>query len=239
MPAAALLKALPLFHALDAGTVARLAAASVRLPLRRGAYVFRRGEPPAGMYVVVYGQVRLLARDRAGGERLTGVVQAGQSFGEPVMFLGRPALVDAQAASDALLLRLPVEAVDAEIERSPVFARRLIAGLSARLAALVQEGAQHDLGSGRERLLDYLRRQATGAPGEPFTLPASKRAIAAHLHVTPEHFSRLLRELVESGRLRVEGRCITLLAAAQPRAAGPRGPAAASNPASAAASSRR
>ena len=42
VPAAALLKALPLFHALDAGTLARLAAASERLPLRRGAYAFRR-----------------------------------------------------------------------------------------------------------------------------------------------------------------------------------------------------
>nr|WP_255428329.1 Crp/Fnr family transcriptional regulator [Ramlibacter cellulosilyticus] len=203
-----------MFHALDSGTLARLAAASVRLPLPRGAYAFRRGDPPTGMYVVVYGQVRLLGCDRTGGERLAGVVHAGSSFGEAVMFLGRPALVDAQAATDTLLLRLPLEAVDGEIERNPLFARRLLAGLSARLEAFVQERARHDLGSGRERLLDYLRRLAGGTPAEPFALPATKRAIAAHLSVTPEHFSRLLRDLADEGRLRVEGRRITLLPAA-------------------------
>lgn len=45
----------------------------------------------------------------------------------------------------------------------------------------------------------------------PFTLPATKAAIAAHLHLTPEHFSRLLHELADDGLLRIEGRRITLL----------------------------
>ena len=50
------------------------------------------------------------------------------------MFLERAAVVDAQAASDALLLHLPKAAVFEEIERNPKFARRMIAGLSQRVA---------------------------------------------------------------------------------------------------------
>ena len=211
VPALALLKALPLFKALDAAALARLAAATERRLFARGQRVFARGDDPTGLYVLVHGQVRLLGRARGGGERLAGVVQPGHSFGEPVMFLERPALVDAEAATDALVLHLPKEVVFDEIERNPRFARRLIAGLSARLEALVQQQERHELGGGRARLAGYLLRQAGERVDVPFTLPAAKAAVAAHLRLTPEHFSRLLHELAGEQLLRVEGRRITLL----------------------------
>jgi hypothetical protein len=56
-----------------------------------------------------------------------------------MMFLERSALVEAQAANDALVLHLPKEAVFAEIERNPKFARKVIAGLSQRIEGLVRE----------------------------------------------------------------------------------------------------
>jgi CRP/FNR family transcriptional regulator, dissimilatory nitrate respiration regulator len=221
VPAAVLLKGLPLFHALDPAALARLAGAAQRRVVSRGQRVFSRGDDPTGMYVLVFGEVRLLGRGRAGKQRLAGVVHAGESFGEPVMFLERPALVDAEAASDALLLHLPKEVVFAEIERSPLFARRVIAGLSSRLEALVQERERHEHGGGRARLADYLLRQADGRPDAAFLLPATKAAVAAHLRLTPEHFSRLLRELADDGVVRVDGRRITLLQP-RPAAASPR-----------------
>lgn len=211
VPVLALLKSLPLFKALDEPSLARLGAATQRRVLPRGERVFSRGDDPLGLYVVVYGQVRLLGRARGGGVRLAGVVDAGQGFGDAVMFLERPALVDAEAASDCLLLFLPKETVFAEIERNPRFARRLIAGLSARLEALVQQQERQERGGGRARVADYLLRQDGAAAGIPFTLPAAKAAVAAHLHLTPEHFSRLLHELAAQRLLQVEGRRITLL----------------------------
>lgn len=93
----AFLAALPLFKALDAAALGRLAAATTRRPLKRGERLFSKGDAVTGMYVVVYGEIRLVARSPARGERLTGVVSAGRSFGEPVMFLERPAVVDARA----------------------------------------------------------------------------------------------------------------------------------------------
>ena len=44
---------------------------------------------------------------------------------------------------------------------------------------------------------------------------SSKAAVAAHLNLTPEHFSRLLHELADGGLSRVDGRRITVL---QPQA---------------------
>ena len=219
----ALLAALPLFKALDETTVARLAAATTPRRLARGERLFSKGDAAAAMYMVVHGEIRLVTRSPVRGERLTGVVGPGRSFGEPVMFLERPAVVDAEAASDALVLQLPKEAVFAEIERSPRFARRIIASLSQRVEALVHELDRQALGSGRARLVDYLVHRAGGTPGpQVVALPATKAAVASQLNLTPEHFSRLLHELAAAGLLQVAGRRITVpdvkrLAASAPR----------------------
>lgn len=207
----AFLAALPLFKALEADSLSRLAAATTPRRLARGERLFGKGDQADAMYVVVHGEIRLVARSPARGERLTGVVGPGRSFGEPVMFLERPALVDAEAASDALVLRLPRDAVFAEIERNPRFARRIIAGLAQRIESLVQEIDRLSQGSGRARLVDYLvRRAGDGAGPREFTLPATKAAIASQLHLTPEHFSRLLHELAQAGLLQVRGRRIAV-----------------------------
>lgn len=219
----AFLAALPLFDALDKATLERLAAATTLRRLGRGERLFSKGDAVGAMYVAVHGEIRFIARSAVRGERLTGVVGPGRSFGEPVMFLERPAVVDAEAASDALVLELPKQAVFAEIERSPLFARRIIASLSQRIETLVRELDRQAVGSGRARLVDYLVRRAGEDPGPRlFTLPATKAAIASQLHLTPEHFSRLLHELAADGLLRVQGRHITVpdvqrLAATEPR----------------------
>lgn len=188
-----------------------MAAATTARRLVRGERLFSKGDTATAMYVVVHGEIRLIARSPVRGERLTGVVGAGRSFGEPVMFLERPALVDAEAAGDALVLQLPKEAVFAEIDRSPRFARRVVASLSQRIESLVHELERLALGSGRARLIDYLVRRAGRHSGPGLvTLPATKAAIATQLNLTPEHFSRLLHELAAAGLLQVEGRRITV-----------------------------
>jgi CRP-like cAMP-binding protein len=207
----ALLAALPLFKALAPSTLARLASAATRRSLARGERVFSKGDPAIAMYLVVHGEVRLLVRRPAQGERLVGVVGPGQSFGEPVMFLERAAVVDAEAAGDALVLQLPREAVFCEIDRDPRFARRIIASLAQRAQSLVQELERQALGQGRARLVHYLVHRAGEGPGpRVFILPATKAAVAAQLRLTPEHFSRLLHDMVAAGLLEVHGRHITV-----------------------------
>lgn len=221
----ALLASVPLFRELDAATLARLAEGTTRCTLRRGESLFRQGDPATGLYVVVHGEIKLVSRTPPRGARLSGVVGPGQSFGEPMMFLERPMVVEAQACGDALVLHVPKTALFAEIERCPAFAHRVIAGLSLRIESLVRELARRSGGSGRARFADYLlRRAAAGA--DTVTLPAPKAEIASQLDLTAEHFSRLLRELADAGLLQVQGRRITLLDRARLAAVARRPPSA-------------
>jgi CRP-like cAMP-binding protein len=205
-----LLANVALFKRLDAAARTRIAAHVTAVRMRRGQPVFHRGESPAGFFVVVYGEIALIAPG-VRGPRLTGLVGPGRSFGEPVMFLDKPYLVDARAESDALLLRIPKEAVFAEIERNPAFARHLIAGLAARVEALVREADARAHGTAQERLAAYLLRLSGAREGEAtVTLPTSKAAVASQLGLTAEHFSRILHDLARRKLLRVDRRRIVI-----------------------------
>lgn len=205
-----LLANVALFKHLDAASRTRIAAHTTKIRLRRGEALFHRGAKPEGFHVVVFGEIALTAHGPR-GPRLSGIVGPGRSFGEPVMFLGKPYIVDARAQTDALLLLVPREAVLAEIERNPAFAHRMIAGLAARIEALVQEIDVHAGGTARERLVAYLLRSAGAREGQAtVTLSTSKAALATQLGLTAEHFSRILHDLARQGLLRVEGRRIVI-----------------------------
>ena len=75
----AFLAALPMFKALDEATLARLATATSARRLVRGERLFSKGDAATAMYVVVHGEIRLVERSPARGDRLTRVVGAGHS----------------------------------------------------------------------------------------------------------------------------------------------------------------
>src|SRR5690606_6965082 len=100
-------------------------------------------------------------------------------------------------------------AVMAELERSPVFARRMLAGLSRRLHGLIQDVNAYSLDTGTQRVIGYLLKEAQ-RDGEAVTLQASKAVVASRLNVTPEHFSRILNDLTGHGLVKVRGRVITI-----------------------------
>lgn len=206
---------LPLLKELGAASIERIAAGAARQRLPRGTVLFRQGDTPTGFYVVVVGEIRLVTHG-ARGSRLTAIVEAGRSFGEPVMFLERPCLVDAIAHTDAVVIHVPKDNVFEEIERNPRFARRVIAGLATRVESLVRELDAQVRGGARERLVAYLLHGHEQAAGEvSISLPASKAAIASQLGLTPEHLSRVLRDLTAHGLLRVAGRRIVVPDAAR------------------------
>ena len=203
----AFLASLPLFKGLGAAELARIAAGTRRRKLERGEILFREGEESNGLFAVAYGKLQLSARGR-----ITDIVGPGKSFGEAVMFLEKPYIVTASAAADSLVLQVSKEAVFAELERNPQFARRIIASLSQRLETLVHELDSYALGNAGQRFVAWLlRRQSGEAAGElVVTLPAAKSAIASRLNLSAEHLSRVLKELSRQGLLEVHGRVLRI-----------------------------
>lgn len=207
---------LPLFSDIGRPELERLAQSCQLRRVERGEMVFRVGDPCESFQVVVVGQVKLFVLSPDGHEKVIELVGPGNSFAEALMFLGKPCLVNAQALADSVLLVVQRQAVVDELQNDPRFAMRMLAGLSRRLHGLVHDVQAYSLQSGLQRVIGYLLRdQATEdhGTGETITvsLPVSKATVASRLSLTPEYFSRVLRELEEARLIEVDKRDIHIL----------------------------
>lgn len=205
----AFLAHIPLFGEMSPAEIARIAQGTRELHLARGEVLFRRGDIPAGFYVVVHGKVKLALTSPQGIEKVVELIGPGQSFGEAVMFMDKPYPVFAQALSDALVLHIGKNVIAGGIDSDPAFCRKMLAGLSVRLHRLIQNVESLSLRTSVQRVIDYLLQDQDGAGAGReirISLAANKNVIASNLNITPETFSRILHNLSEAGLIAVEGK---------------------------------
>jgi CRP-like cAMP-binding protein len=207
----AFLKRLALFDDFEAAELSAIAAGSTELHVERGQPIFQRGDPCNGFHTLVYGQVKLGFVSAQGNEKIVEIIGPGHSFGEALMFMERPYILNAHALSDTLLLHISKNVVFDELARNPVFARRMLAGMSRRLHGLISDVESYSLRSGSQRIVGYLLKEEPCGDGAQVTLAASKKMIASRLNLTPEYFSRVLHDLVARGMIELRGREITIL----------------------------
>lgn len=212
------LKRLPLFNDFGAEELSAIAAATTEVHVARGTAVFQRGDPCNGFHTVIFGQVKLGFVSVQGNEKIVEVVGPGHSFGEALMFMERPYILNAHAMVDTMLLHISKQAIFGELERNPAFARRMLAGMSRRLHSLISDVESYSLRSGSQRIVGYLLKEEPESDGARIMLGMSKKMLASRLNLTPEYFSRVLHELVEKGMIAVSGREITILDLARLRA---------------------
>ena len=210
------LAVLPLFSDLQEADLARLATGCDLRRLSRGDTVFRYGEPCEEFHVVVTGQIKLFALSQTGQEKVIELVGPGISFAEALMFTSKPYILNAQALTSTLLLTVGKQPIVAEIERDPRFCMRMLAGISRRLHGLVHDIESGALQSGVQRVIGYLLREhqiEVNAQEQAFTvaLPVSKATIASRLSLTPEYFSKVLRELEDRGLIEMDKRDIRIV----------------------------
>ncbi|MBE0621793.1 MAG: Crp/Fnr family transcriptional regulator [Burkholderiales bacterium] len=207
------LRNLPLFRELDLCQLEAIAAATTEQRVAAGAALFRRGEPCDGMHVIVVGRVKLASLAPAGAEKVIEILGTGQSFGEAVMFIGRPYNLFAEALADSLLLYIGKHAIFEAVASNPEFARRMLNELAQRQCRLVADIEAYTMRSATERVIGFLLAALTEdpSPGQDVVLAASKSVLASRLNITREHFSRILHDLSQAGLIRVSGRKIHIL----------------------------
>lgn len=209
-----ILSRLPLFQELAPQQIAALETACRERRLAKGEMLFQKGDPAKGFFVVVFGQIKLAFPSSQGNEKVVQILGPRQSFGEAVMFLDRPFPVFAEGLVDSLLLHISSATVFELLQKDPLFARRMLAGLSMRLHSLVQDVETYSLRSSAQRVVGYLLQHCPqDGPGEgsvDISLPTSKQVIASRLNLTPETLSRIFHDLSASGLIAVSGKRITI-----------------------------
>ncbi len=209
------LSQLPLFQEISGEHLERIVAEAAPISLHKEDLLFHKGDPASGFYVVVTGKIKL-ALPLNHSERVIDILGPRRSFGEALMFMLRTYPVFAQALMDSTLIHVPQEPIFELLASDPLFARRMLAGMSMRLHDLILDIDTFSRQTGTQRLVSYLLQHLPQSSDTPergpivFPLPTTKQLIASRLCMAPETLSRSLHELCANNLIEVNRNLITI-----------------------------
>lgn len=178
-----------------------LTAARLRT-LAAGQWLFKRGDPPCGLYAVLDGAVRISAVNAQGKEAVLSLVETPYWFGEICLFDGLPRTHDALAMGPCTLLHVPQAAMLALLERQPVYWREIALLMSHKLRLSLINIEQMSLMPASARLAHRLLMIAEGY-GEieqaRRELQLPQEDLAAMLGLSRQTINSLLKSLEQQG----------------------------------------
>jgi CRP-like cAMP-binding protein len=200
-----------MFSELQPNQIEHLANGTRAIDLPRGNTLFNRGDLAHGFYLLMEGQIKLGVISPQGDEKVIGLIQPGQSFGEAVLFLERTFPIYAQATLESKVLLITRDAIFDILDNDVTVVRRMLAGISARNRQLVNDIESISLQNSTQRLIGYLLQISADSPNpERVQLPANKLTIASMLNITPETLSRIMLRLHNAGLIEANGKEIAI-----------------------------
>jgi len=183
-----------------------LLGAAELIHARRGAMVFRQGDPihaaGGGFYGLVAGTIKISSLRQDGREAILAVLEPGNWFGEITLIDGSPRTHDATALEALDLLAVPPAAF-VQLMRDVVFSNAIAAMLAARVRMLYGLTEDAMLRSLRarvaHRLLVLARGDATQSVHLRHQLQLPQEALAMMLGVTRQTLSKELNALAGEG----------------------------------------
>ncbi len=181
-----------------------LSQASVR-QLNAGQPLFRRGDPPCGLYAVLDGAIRVGAVSRNGKEALLTLVEPPYWFGEISLFDGQPRTHDAYAEGPTRLLQVPQTALLDLLEQQPHYWREfaLLMSQKLRLAFIALEEMSLLPAAPRLARRLLLITEGYGETGPRRVIHLAQEQLALMLALSRQTTNQILKELEARGALRL------------------------------------
>ncbi|MHC5352336.1 Crp/Fnr family transcriptional regulator [Metapseudomonas furukawaii] len=184
---------------------ALLAMAQLRR-LVPGQRLFRRGDPPCGLYAVLEGAMRVGSIGESGKEALLVLVEPPHWFGEISLFDGQPRTHDAFAEGQVTLLHLPQVPLLAMLEREPRYWREIALLMSQKLRLAFIALEEMSLLPAPQRLARRLLMIAEGygaLSGQRRVLHLAQEPLAMMLAISRQTTNQILKELEAQGAVRL------------------------------------
>ena len=180
-----------------------LAARGVTRRFASEEVLWKRGDEPRGLFIVLEGAVRVVSGS-GGRQYVLHREGPGGTLGEVPLFGGGtyPATVIAEEPTECLVLSL--QAIEAAVARDPRLATLLLGRLSGRVRELATRLDRVTTQPVARRLAAYLLRRHEQSHG-PFSLGQSQAKVAEDLGTVREVIVRELGTLVAKGIIRRVG----------------------------------
>ncbi len=165
----------------------------------RGSTLFREGEAAHFVYVIMDGSVSLLSGSE-GEQTISDFMEAGEIILIAPALLQLPYMVTAKAVTDLEVIMIPATEFRRLAQTELPLAIALNRILSGHWRLLLKHLTHTKSRDADTRLTQYLiDNVAIDFGPAQFTLPGSKRELAAHLGITPATLSRSLKRLSPLG----------------------------------------
>lgn len=175
------------------------------LRLEPGQRLFRRGDPPCGLYAVLEGMMRVGAVGRDGKEALLTLVEPPYWFGEISLFDGQPRTHDAYAEGTTRLLQVPQAALLALLAGEPGYWRdfALLMSQKLRLAFIALEEMSLLPAAPRLARRLLLMAEGYGETGPRRVLHLAQEQLALMLGLSRQTTNQILKALESAAVLRL------------------------------------
>jgi len=193
----AMLRTVPGFAQLDGELLERVAADGDVAAIDQGEVLFREGNLPESLYVLLDGQVSLTGTAADASTTVIDVLGPSSSFVLANVLADEPYLMGAETVSDSMLLRIPAAPMRSAIAEQPAAAIAMMRAMSTELAGMTRQVVDLKARIAAERLGTYLLSlvKESTAKRADFRLPVSKGLLAPWLGCRAENLSRAFMAL--------------------------------------------
>ena len=197
MPDTTLLSETILFAGLDNDALAKVMEAGRDLEMRRGDVLFREGDDPDELFVVVSGRIAIANKSIDGRESMVALMEEGDLFGEMGLFDGRGRSAEARALESSVVTAVPYGPVRSLYEDDPALLWRVVAMLAGRLrtmdVALADSVFLDVTGRTAKRLLDLAGEE------DEFSLPITQEELAGMVGASRERVNKAIASFIRLG----------------------------------------
>lgn len=175
--------------------------------LAAGSCFLRQGEPVEHLYCIVSGTVKIEASDWDDKTLLICFSRPPTFVGDVELFQGGvEATCTLTAVTDVVLWRIDRKTLQGRLGELPWLVGLVAHGLALKLGARAREAARSQLCPLSVRYEAYLEEM--GAGGQP--VPIDLAQTSSLLAVSPRHLQRVIRDLVDRGKVVRRGRSLVV-----------------------------
>ena len=195
------------FRELSDSNKTRLVEICVPRMLEKKEHVFIEGNKGHALYLCAEGTVQLYKTSEGGQDVVLKVIRPGELFGEVILFEKDRYPASAKALEKGLVYLMPKVQFHCLLENAE-FRNDFISILMQKMRYLAEKIQYLTVYDVEARFWQFIQDQYGSR--KMFSVHMSKKDIAAAIGSTPETFSRLVLRLKKEGKLKWEGKKITI-----------------------------
>ncbi len=199
-----------LFAAFPDALQAKLRGSAIRKSFRDGQFLYHRGDPADGLWLITKGQVKIGSYSELGDMQVIAIMGAGDSFGELACFGQFPRVVDAQAMGQVEGLWITEAQLTNAMAASPDITRELLRILATQLQEALNSMFLFRNMSAPQRLAQRLIALGEGLAA-PIKLSIKQQELAELVGVSRMTIASSLAELEKAGFIERHYRYLTIV----------------------------